>query len=65
VKLLRGQGWSKSLGSQWSDTALVLTQTKNSIFQIEFKWQALKVGVAELAITRVAKRKKLRLQLSP
>jgi hypothetical protein len=53
------------LGKQWLDTALGLIQTKNSIFQIEFKWQALKVGVAELAITRVAKRKKRRLQLSP
>jgi hypothetical protein len=40
AKQRRGQGWGKSLEDQGLDTALGLTQTKNSIFQIEFKWQA-------------------------
>ncbi|SFU77759.1 hypothetical protein SAMN05216417_13116 [Nitrosospira multiformis] len=35
-----GPGVSKSLELSPLDTARLPTQTKNSIFQIEFKWQA-------------------------
>ncbi|SET67834.1 hypothetical protein SAMN05216412_11258 [Nitrosospira multiformis] len=49
-----GGGVGKSLGKKRLDTARLPTQTKNSIFQIEFKWQGIEGKKALIYLNKSA-----------